>query len=67
MIVSELIKELEQLPQDKSVLCQVVGVDGPEAWNMSFKVSDIETSWMVQFKVFHPNLKHLPEEGWSEE
>ena len=60
MKVSELIEKLQGMPQDKTVLCQVVPQEPPGAWNMQFDVADIATSWMVQLRVFHPELKKLP-------
>ncbi len=61
MKVQELIEKLQQLPQDKSIVCQVVPFDPPGAWNMWFDVFDIQDSWMVQLRVWHPDLKKLPE------
>lgn len=58
--VKDLIKELEKLPQDRSVLCQVVGTEDG-AWNMQFEFKNVEHSdWTVQLKVSHPGLKKLP-------
>lgn len=60
MLVSELIKKLETLPQDRSVYCQVVGKD-TGAWAMEFDIKTVESSdWMVALTVSHPNLKNLP-------
>lgn len=59
MKVSELIEKLQELPQDRSVLCQVVGQESG-AWNMEFDVLNVEQSdWMVRLRVYHPNLKDL--------
>ena len=60
MIIKDLIKHLESLPQDRTVLCQVVGQE-TGAWNMYFEFNVIEASdWIVQLKVFHPTLVKLP-------
>lgn len=62
MRVSEFIEKLKTLPQDKSILCQVVGTEGNGAWNMQFDIVDIpEMSWAVQLRVSHPDLKALPD------
>ena len=59
MKVSELIEQLQVLPQDKSVLCQVVGQDSG-VWNMEFELNNIKDSWMVHLKVEHRKLNTLP-------
>ena len=59
MIASELIEQLKTLPQDKEIMCQVVGGHSG-AWNMQFRFVDIEHSSMVQLKVEHSDLKDLP-------
>ena len=60
MKVSELIEKLKTLPQERSVVCQVVGQE-EGAWNMDFEFSNIEHSdWMVGLKISHPRLKALP-------
>ena len=60
MKVSELIEKLKELPQDKSVVCQVVGQESG-AWNMQFEVNNITTSdWMCCIRVSHPDLIDLP-------
>ena len=58
MIVKDLISELEKLPQDKSIVCQVVGKESG-AWNMEFELNDIPDSWMIQLKVSHRQLLNL--------
>jgi len=59
MIVKDLIKLLETLPQEKSITCQVVGQESG-VWMMGFEFTDIKDSWMVNLKVDHPRLKKLP-------
>ena len=60
MKVKELIAALEDLPQDRSIICQVVGQDSG-AWNMEFSVNNIESSdWAVHLRVSHPDLIDLP-------
>ena len=54
----ELIEVLKNLPQDKSVLCQVVDQSG-HAFNCQFELNDIPNSWMIQLRVFHDELKDL--------
>lgn len=62
MKVSELIELLKQLPQDRTILCQVVEQDGPNAWNMCWSIENVENSdWIVQLRVEHPDLRMLPE------
>ena len=61
MRVKELIEQLQKLPQDKPIMCQVVAQEAPGAWNMHFDVQDIESSWMVQLRVWHPDIKALPD------
>lgn len=60
MKVRELVAQLQALPQDKELVCQVV----PEepyagAWIMSYAVADVPHSWMVALTVSHPNLRRL--------
>lgn len=59
MTPAELIEFLKTLPQDKPIICQVCGSEGG-AWMMDFKFHDIPGSWMVQLRVFHTQLKKLP-------
>ncbi len=59
MIVKDFIKILEEMPQDKSVTCQVVAENG-DVCNCGFDVTNIKNSWMVNIKVSHPQLTHLP-------
>lgn len=61
MKVSELIEKLKTLPQDKSIICQVVPSEGSGAWMMHFDFHDVSTSWMVQLRVSHTDLKVLPD------
>ena len=56
--VARVAESLEE-PQDKSILCQVVGQDSG-AWNMNFELNDIKDSWMVLLRVDHHNLNALP-------
>lgn len=58
MNVEQLIEKLRELPQDKDIVCQVVGQKSG-AWNMQFDFHDIETSWMVTLRVSHPDLNDL--------
>ena len=60
MNVYELITELKKCKPEKTVLCQVTDQSG-KAWNMHFEINDIVDSWMVQLRVFHPELEELPE------
>ena len=59
MKVKELVNILKEMPQDKSLTCQVVAENG-DAWNCGFDVTDVESSWMVNITVSHPQLTHLP-------
>ena len=66
MTPSKLIKQLQLLPQDKSIVCQVVGQESG-AWNMGFEFNDIPDSWMIQLRVEHPRLEKLSmNEGWED-
>lgn len=63
MIVEQFIEKLQQLPKEKSLLCQVVGTGdsiNPGAWSMEFDVHDIPGTSFVQIRVSHPDLKELP-------
>lgn len=64
MKVSDLVERLQNLPQGKEVLCQVVG-QSSGAWNMSFDFHDVPSSWMVQLSVSHPELMDLPMHGFD--
>ena len=60
--VAGLIEQLKELPQDKSVLCQLVVEGKAEAWNMFFDVSDVKDSdWLVQLRVYHPEFTEFPD------
>ena len=59
MLVKELIDILQEMPQEKPIVCQVVGQESG-AWQMGFELNNINDSWMVQLKVEHPALKNLP-------
>jgi hypothetical protein len=54
----ELIELLKKLPQEKSILCQVVD-QSSHAFNCQFEFNDIEKSWMIQLRVFHEQLVDL--------
>lgn len=54
----ELIEVLKKLPQDKTILCQVVDEKG-QAFQMFYEFNDVENSWMIQLRVSHPELKDL--------
>jgi len=59
MMPPELIEVLKSLPQDKAILCQVVGEDG-SAWNMRFVLAEgPKTSGFNVLTVSHPQLKSL--------
>lgn len=61
MKVKELIKELEKLPQDKTIYCQIIPSEGDGAWRMFHELHDIPDSPWVQLKIYHPELKRLPD------
>ena len=66
MKVRTLIEQLQGLPQDKSIMCQVIPAKGPGAWNMHFDFHDVPNSWMVQLAVHHPELQELPKvDAWE--
>lgn len=61
--VSGLIEELKKLPQDRGVMCQLIGEE-EGVWNMCFEFINVESSdWLVQLKVHHPNMLKLPMQG----
>jgi hypothetical protein len=53
-----LIEKLKTLPQDKGILCQVVGLDG-SAWNMQFEVTKPGDCSFNVLTVSHPQLLSL--------
>lgn len=59
MTVAELARKLESLPQDKQVVCQVVGQQ-EGVWMMGYEFFDTPYS-LVQLRIEHPMLKVLPE------
>ncbi len=59
MLVKELIDKLKEMPQDKTITCQVVAQNG-DVWNCGFDVKDIKNSRMVNIKVSHHEITHLP-------
>jgi len=66
--VAQLIEQLERLPPDKFVICQIVQQEKPtegkpSAWNMCFSFEDTRSKF-VQLRVEHPELTRLPE--WPE-
>ena len=62
--VAGLIEELKKLPEDKGIICQLVASEDSGAWNMFFEFNEIENSdWVIQLKIFHPEFRHLPDEG----
>ena len=61
MTPKQLIEKLQQLPEDKPILCQVVPSKGRGAWNMDFEFFDIKNSGFVQLRISHPELEVLPE------
>lgn len=65
MNVSQLIEELQKLPQDKDIVCQVVG-QKTGAWSMNFEFIDVKKSWMIQLRVDHPTLENLSMD-WDEQ
>jgi len=61
MKVSQLMERLQELPQERTVMCQLVAEDEPGAWNMFFEFENVDSSdWLVQLRVYHPELKRLP-------
>jgi hypothetical protein len=64
MNVQELIEQLQKLPQEKTVICQVVGQDYG-TWSMWFEFNDVNR--LVQLRIFHPLLMDLPTQGLFEE
>lgn len=59
MTPATLIEHLKTLPQDKSILCQVVGQKSG-AWSMPYTFVDIPDSSFIQLRVEHQQLVHLP-------
>jgi len=55
MKVHELIKQLESLPKDKEIMCQLS--NNGAAVNFGFEFNDVKTSSFVQLRVFHPLMK----------
>ena len=49
---------LDTMPQEKSILCQVVDQSG-NAFNYDFEFHNVEPSWMVQLRVHHKELVDL--------
>jgi len=64
MTLEQLIEQLQDLPQDKSILCQLIGSDETDdrAWNMFFEFSDVKDSSFIQLKISHPEFKTLPKD-----
>lgn len=60
----DLIKILEDLPEEKEIICQLVGQDDVGAWNMFFDFQDVPDMNMIQLRVDHPELKAVPQQ-WS--
>lgn len=58
MMVPELMEILSKLPQDKSILCQLVDEKG-QAFQLDFEFKDNPKSWMIQLRVSHPELKDI--------
>ena len=60
MKVKELIEKLKKLPQEKEILCRVVGQESG-AWRMlyTFEVIPGSDSFLALY-VSHPELKKLP-------
>jgi len=64
MNVRQLIEKLSALPQERMVVCQVVGKDG-SAWNMAFEFESVPHSdSLVVLTVSHHDLLALPK--WPE-
>lgn len=61
MTVTELIETLKILPQDKHVFCQLVSQDDWHAWNLCFEFKNCAKNKWVHLKIFHPDLKTLPD------
>jgi len=67
MTPTEAIKILEELPENKSIACQVVGQNSG-AWSMEFEFIDVKHSdWMIQLRITHPNLIDLPMDCFQED
>ena len=64
MKVSELIEHLKTLPQDRTIMCQVVPQERDAgAWNMRFEFAEVPASdWLVVLSVSHPDLLRLSPE-----
>ncbi|BAS04996.1 hypothetical protein [Ralstonia phage RSF1] len=58
MTPADIIEQMKKLPQDKHILCQVVDEKG-QAFQMFFEFNDVPSSWMIQLRVSHPELKDL--------
>lgn len=62
MKVHELAAKLATLPQDRTIIAQVVGSEpGGGAWNMDWDINNVPSSdWMVVITVSHRELPRLP-------
>lgn len=60
MTPSQLKLLLDELPQDKHIICQVVDEHG-KAWNMFYTFEDDRQGSYIQLRVYHPDLKSLPD------
>ena len=67
---ADLIKALEELPEDTILLAQVVAPDG-SAWNMEYKLTGVleHFKWdhpVAVLSLFHPGLKSLNPLVWHD-
>jgi hypothetical protein len=61
MRVGDLIAEFQKVDPEKLTVVQVVGTEpGSPVWNCWLEVNDVPGSFLVQIKVWHPELKTLP-------
>jgi len=58
MTSHELAAKLLDMP-DKLIHAQVVANDGT-VWDVNYDFTDIESSWMIQLKLWHKELETLP-------
>jgi len=54
----QLKAALDKLPEQKTILCQMVDRSG-HAFNAHFDLIDVQDSWMIQLRVSHPELVDL--------
>lgn len=59
MLVKDAIEKLKAMNPDKLICVQVVADDG-STWNCALDINDIPKSGLVQFRIWHAELKTLP-------